>query len=88
MIIEFFFSNRNFSVCRHIAPKIIEEIFTCISIPIISSGGAGNKMDVADVILNSFTDAVSIASLFHYNIESIETLKNFLNEDKNISTRL
>lgn len=59
-----------------------------VSIPIISSGGAGNKIDVADVILNSNTDAVSIASLFHYNIESIETLKNFLNQDKNISTRL
>ena len=53
-----------------------------VNIPIISSGGAGCNSDVSDVFLNTDIDAVSIASLFHYELESIFNLKNFLYNEK------
>ena len=65
--------------------KIVSQVVT---IPIISSGGAGKNEDISDVVLNTDIDAVSIASLFHYNIESIDSLKEYLNNDKNIHVRL
>jgi cyclase len=65
--------------------KIVSE---AVNIPIISSGGAGRNKDVADIIQSTNIDAVSIASLFHYNIESIGKLKKYLIEDKKIHIRL
>lgn len=59
-----------------------------VNIPIISSGGAGCNSDVSDVFLNTDIDAVSIASLFHYELESIFNLKNFLYNEKNINIRV
>jgi cyclase len=63
-------------------------VSTKVSIPIISSGGAGSKDDVSDVFLNSNIDAVAIASLFHYNLESVKSLKEFLFNEKNINVRI
>lgn len=65
--------------------KMVSQLVT---IPVISSGGAGQNRDVSEVILNSDINAVSIASMFHYNIESVETLKVHLNEDKRIHIRI
>jgi len=65
--------------------KMVSELIT---IPLISSGGAGKNKDVADVILNTAIDAVSIASIFHYNMESIDTLKEYLINEKKIHIRL
>jgi cyclase len=59
-----------------------------VNIPVISSGGAGSALDVADVLLNSDIDAVSIASLFHYEILTVENLKKYLSIEKNIKLRL
>lgn len=59
-----------------------------VTIPIISSGGAGKSKDVADVIHNTNIDAVSVASLFHYKIEKVDTLKEYLVNDKKIHIRL
>jgi len=65
--------------------KIVSEVVT---IPIITSGGAGKKEDVADVIHKTDIDAVSIASLFHYNIESIDKLKEYLIFEEKLQIRL
>ncbi len=54
-----------------------------VNIPIISSGGAGCAHDVADVFLRSNIDAVSVASLFHYEIETVGNLKKYLSFEKN-----
>ncbi len=59
-----------------------------VNIPIISSGGAGCNSDIANVFNNSNIDAVSIASLFHYEIDTIINLKKFLFNEKNINVRL
>jgi len=68
--------------------ELNKKVSDALTIPLISSGGAGSNKDVADVILDSHTDAVSIASLFHYNIESVNSLKEYLISDKKIHIRL
>ena len=49
-----------------------------VPIPVIASGGAGNKEHFLEVI-NSGAEAVLAASLFHFNILKIQDLKAFLN---------
>jgi len=65
--------------------KIISE---SISVPIISSGGAGNISHISDLIIASNIDAVAIASILHYNIEELSTIKKKLNEYQDIHVRL
>ena len=65
--------------------KMVSKVVT---IPIISSGGAGKSKDVLEVIQNTDINAVSIASLFHYKIEQVDTLKEYLINDKKIHIRL
>ena len=65
-----------------------KRVSDALTIPLISSGGAGRNEDVIDVILNSNIDAVSIASLFHYNIESVDSLKHYLIDNEQIQIRL
>ena len=65
--------------------KLISEL---VSIPIISSGGAGSKEHISGVIKNTNIDAVSIASVFHYNIETVDSLKDYLINEKKIQIRL
>ncbi|MGB6064904.1 MAG: imidazole glycerol phosphate synthase cyclase subunit [Desulfomonilaceae bacterium] len=47
--------------------KLTRKIAESVSIPVIASGGAGAPNHVADVITEGKADAVSIASMFHYN---------------------
>ena len=68
--------------------ELNKRVSEVVTIPIISSGGAGKGEDVAEVIQNTDIDAVSIASLFHYKIEQINTLKEYLINDKKIHIRL
>lgn len=43
-------------------------IATAVAIPVIACGGAGSKEDVARVIEDGAADAVSLASVLHYNV--------------------
>lgn len=58
-----------------------------VSIPIISSGGAGKNEDIVDLCNHSNIDAVAIASMLHYEISSISTIKSSLDKN-NIKVRL
>jgi cyclase len=58
-----------------------------VSIPIISSGGMGNSNDAIDLLKNSNTDAIAIASVLHYGLESIQDIKRTL-LDNEIRVRL
>lgn len=51
------------------------------SIPIISSGGAGNMKDFLDVFKKTNVDGALAASVFHKNIISIKKLKKFLKNE-------
>ena len=46
-----------------------------VSVPVIASGGAGNPKDMVDVVLKSGASAVLAASIFHFGIHSISSIK-------------
>lgn len=60
--------------------KLIKEISESVSIPVIASGGAGNISHIKDVASQTQVGAVAIASLIHYKISDIPTVKSELNQ--------
>ena len=68
--------------------ELIKAVSKVTTIPVISSGGGWKKEDLANAIVNSEIDAIAIASILHYNIESINDLKNYLNKMDDIDIRL
>lgn len=60
--------------------KLIKEISESVSIPVIASGGAGNIGHIKDVASQSQVGAVAIASLIHYNLSDIPSIKSELIE--------
>ena len=58
-----------------------------VGIPVIASGGAGNKEHFYEALVNGKADAALAASLFHYKELEIKDLKQYLS-DRNISVRL
>ncbi len=57
-----------------------------VSIPVIASGGAGDKQHFLDVLTTGCADAALAASLFHYKELEISDLKDYLS-DNGISVR-
>lgn len=55
--------------------KVISE---SVSIPVISCGGAGCNSDVEKLLSASNVDAIAVASLLHYNLSTINDLKQTL----------
>lgn len=58
-----------------------------VSIPVIASGGAGNKEHFYDTLTEGKADAALAASLFHYRELEIADLKKYL-QKRGISVRL
>lgn len=58
-----------------------------VSIPVIASGGAGNKEHFYDALTKGKADAALAASLFHYKELEIVDLKHYLQE-KDVAVRL
>jgi cyclase len=56
--------------------ELMNEINKSVSVPVIASGGAGNKKDVIDLFIKVDCSAAAIASIFHYNLEKISGVKN------------
>ena len=52
-----------------------------VSIPVISSGGAGKTEHVTDLMGQANIDAVAVASLLHYDLVSVEDIKTGLRSD-------
>ena len=68
--------------------ELYNAISEVVTIPVICCGGAGKNEHIADVISNKGVDAVALASILHYNIESINDLKEFLINNKKNHIRL
>lgn len=51
-----------------------------VNVPVIASGGAGNKEHFADVLTNGKADAALAASLFHFRELEIRDLKEYLSQ--------
>ena len=64
--------------------KLTEMISTAVNIPVIAHGGAGKLEDITDVIRNGCTDAVSIASILHYEFVENNKTRNKHMEEGNI----
>lgn len=60
------------------AIDVLSKISQNINIPLIASGGAGNQEHFLEVFQKTKTSAALAASIFHYQIIHIATLKNFL----------
>ena len=58
-----------------------KKISEAVSVPVIVGGGAGNAQDVVDVVKNGSADAISIASILHYDDISIRKLKEFMSKN-------
>ena len=58
-----------------------------VGIPVIASGGAGNKAHFLEALTEGKADAALAASLFHYKELEIDELKKYLKE-KNVSVRM
>ena len=58
-----------------------------VCVPVIASGGAGSNRDVLDLLANSQVSALSVASLLHYNLSTIGTLKRDISQ-ANLKVRL
>lgn len=57
---------------------LTRRVSTAVAIPVIASGGAGKSADFVDVFTEGHADAALAASLFHYHILEISTLKRDL----------
>tara|TARA_B100000900_G_C20561670_1_gene709175 strand:+ start:642 stop:1424 length:783 start_codon:yes stop_codon:yes gene_type:complete len=55
--------------------KLTKLISENVSIPVIASGGAGHPKDMVKVVLEAGASAVLAASVFHYGIHSIYSVK-------------
>ncbi|MCR5784045.1 MAG: imidazole glycerol phosphate synthase subunit HisF [Eubacterium sp.] len=66
--------------------ELTRAVADCVSIPVIASGGAGNKEHFLEAFEEGHADAALAASLFHFKELEISDLKNYL-ADKGISVR-
>ena len=69
------------------ANEALAQLSELVNIPIIASGGAGNKQHFADAFIHGKADAALAASVFHFQEIEIPDLKKFL-KNENISIRL
>lgn len=63
-----------------------QAVADAVSIPIICSGGMGKPQDAVDVIKKANIDAISAASVLHYNLYDIASIKQAIST-QNIKVR-
>ena len=61
--------------------KLTKLISENVSVPVIASGGAGSPRDMVEVVLKAGASAVLAASIFHYGIHSIYTVKKEMSKN-------
>ncbi|WEG13620.1 imidazole glycerol phosphate synthase subunit HisF [Pullulanibacillus sp. KACC 23026] len=69
------------------AVELTQKISEAVTVPIIASGGAGNKEHFYEVFEEGLADAALAASIFHFKETSVGTVKQYLSE-KGIPIRL
>ena len=67
--------------------ELTRAISEAVSIPVIASGGAGNREHFYDALTKGKADAALAASLFHYKELEITDLKEYL-QSKDVPVRL
>ena len=61
--------------------EFLKKLSSLVSVPVIASGGAGNKEDFLSAFKYANVDACLAASLFHFNILPIKELKEYLSQN-------
>ena len=61
--------------------KLTKLISENVPVPVIASGGAGSPEDMVEVVLKAGASAVLAASIFHYGIHSIHSVKKKMSEN-------
>jgi cyclase len=79
-------SMNNDGTGKGFALDITRDISSRLSIPVIASGGAGCKKDFSVLFEQTKASAALAASIFHYDILPVPTLKKYL-RTQNISIR-
>jgi cyclase len=82
-----FTSMNNDGTKNGFANEALARLSELVNIPIIASGGAGNRQHFADAFINGKADAALAASVFHFQEIEIPELKQFLKE-QNIEVRI
>lgn len=67
--------------------ELNQAVSKAVNIPIISSGGMGKVDDAISLLINSTVDAIATASLIHYDLEDIQSIKQNLIQN-NIKVRV
>ena len=75
---------------------LIKSITSIVEIPLIASGGMGSLKDVIHAVIDGGADAISMASVLHYNKFSIDEIRKVAIDNKikaeeqiaNLKTRL
>ncbi len=57
---------------------LIKRIVESVNVPVIVSGGAGKKEDISVCLDKTRCNAISMASILHYNHTTIQDIKKFL----------
>jgi len=60
--------------------ELTQAVADAVSIPVIASGGAGNKEHFREALIEGKADAALAASLFHFNELRVGDLKQYLHE--------
>jgi len=61
---------------------LTKETVNSISLPVIASGGCGEPDDMVKVFKESGVDAALAASIFHYESQAVNRVKQFLQENR------
>ena len=56
--------------------ELLREVHSRVQIPVIAAGGAGCNEDIVEVFKTGCADAVSCATIFHYNLCPLPNLKD------------
>lgn len=76
-----FTSMKHDGVKEGYANEALSTLASTLGIPVIASGGAGNKEHFRDVFIKGKADAALAASVFHFGEISIAELKQYLKEE-------
>ena len=57
---------------------LIKRIVDLVPIPVIVCGGCGHPKDIEDLFAQTHVGAVACASIFHYDMFNIQTVKESL----------
>lgn len=67
-------------ICKGFDIELCSQVASAVPVPVILSGGMGNKDHVLDAILQGKASAVAIAHMLHYKKVRIDELRNYLRE--------